>query len=94
MSTEINAEAFVNRLATDASLQERVRNSDADAILEWAKSEGYEFTVAELQAALATTAPQDGELSDEQLGNVAGGGILDSIREFFSVERKGGAIIK
>jgi len=91
MNTEKNAEAFVQRLANDASLQEHFQNGAIDAVLEWAKSEGYEFTVTELQAALAATAPQGKELDEEQLGKV-NGGVMKLFAGLLDIEGKGGAL--
>ena len=83
MSTEKNAEAFVKYLVNDATARERFQNGTPDTILEWAKSEGYEFGVVELQAALAATVPQDGELDEGQLGKVSGGLVGHALADAF-----------
>jgi len=93
MRTENNAEVFVKHLANNPSFQERFQNGDAETLLEWAKSEGYEFSVTELQAALAAIAPQEKGLDEEQLGKVNGGGFLKTLGDLLKAqEKKSGAI--
>jgi predicted ribosomally synthesized peptide with nif11-like leader len=74
MSTEA-FNAFRARIATDKMLEEACRKAyasgkreEVEQLVPLAKSHGFDFTVAEAEAALA-----DGELSDLELELVAAG---------------------
>ena len=56
-------------------LQEAAKaaGDDAEAITKLANEKGYDFTVEDLKAAKEEA---KGELSEEQLDNVAGGGVV------------------
>ena len=68
----------ITRFNTDvqknAEMQAAVKKigSDVAKIVTYANSMGYKFTEADLKAA----APKQGELSDKQLENVAGGVVV------------------
>ena len=58
--------SFLERLAADPALQQRLRENPGEVIRE-ARAEGYEFNAEALSA-----------LSDEALGSLSGGGIINS----------------
>lgn len=70
MATE-NARKFVDKVMTDAALNERVKDMKPEAVLACAKEQGLDFTEEELKAALG-----DEKLSLEDLDNVAGGNVV------------------
>ncbi len=51
----------------DPTLSEKLSMLDAEALVEWAQEEGYHLTLEEAESVCGT------ELSDEDLGQVAGG---------------------
>lgn len=88
-----NAKRFYEKVKTDQELQQKIgKLSQGDqskieaAIVQVAKEAGFPFTLVELKEFIqeqANIAKQSGELNDEQLAAVAGGGkynwILNSI---------------
>jgi predicted ribosomally synthesized peptide with nif11-like leader len=71
MSSE-SAKVFIERLRTDEEFVARIKACpDADARLALARTEGFDFTPAEITA-------QAGELSDDELDGVAGG-VFDGL---------------
>jgi len=78
-----NAKTFVNRLAGDTALREKVitENTSIEAVLVLAQTLGYQFTGAELKEALESYILENGgsasaSLSDGQLDGIAGGVAL------------------
>ena len=70
--SEEQLKAFCEAVQADTSLQEKLKAAtDADSIVSIAKEAGFEITADEVKA--ATDAAQ-GDLSEEQLEGVAGGG--------------------
>lgn len=70
-------ELFSKALADDElkkSLAEAVKSG---TIAEWVASQGVEATEDELIAYMKATVMENGELTDEQLDKVAGGGFLE-----------------
>src|SRR5688572_1261962 len=66
--------AFMNKLNTDAELQNRVKSiNNVDTLLKIAADAGFVFTAEEWQQTVAST--QSGELSEGDLDQVAGGAI-------------------
>ncbi len=70
--TEI--ERFNQEIRENKEMQEEIKNigSDLDKLVAYANSKGYKFTVADVEA----RAKQGGELSEDQLDNVAGGVLV------------------
>jgi len=64
---------FSKDLLENKDMQAELKNigSDVPKIVAYANSKGYNFTVADVEARA-----KQGELSEEQLGNVAGGVFL------------------
>ncbi len=80
MTTDLkNAEGFFNRLATDETFQRKFdsNHTSGEAILSWAKSEGYEFTEAEMRKVvdekLAASGKAGNALSETELETINGG---------------------
>lgn len=71
--TEI--ERFVNDVKTDTALQAEIKKvgSNPQAFVDLAKKKGYDFTVDELKK---HAEGKKGELSQEDLDKVAGGGTV------------------
>ena len=72
MSLE-NAKKFLNEIAKDEALKERLAGKDSTEVLAAAKELGLECSVEEMEEAAKGTA----ELSPEEMADVSGGGILD-----------------
>jgi predicted ribosomally synthesized peptide with nif11-like leader len=71
--SEEQLKAFLEAVKADAGLQEKLSAAaDADAVVAIAKAAGFVISVKELEAAVSARA---GELSDEDLESVAGGGF-------------------
>ena len=62
-----NLKAFLEAAMADPDLREKLAKMDAGEIVAAARERGFELTEADL-------APAEGEVDDEELGNVAGGG--------------------
>lgn len=62
-----NLKAFLEAAMADPDLREKLAKMDAGEIVAAARERGFELTEADL-------APAEGEVNDEELGNVAGGG--------------------
>lgn len=74
MSIE-SAKSFIERMNTDGEFAKRaMEQRDKNRLSAFLKSEGYEFSEEEYDA--GSQALGSGELSDEQLDAVAGGGII------------------
>ncbi len=73
MSTE-ELKKFSEAVKNDAALQEELKKigTDEAAIVDLAKSKGFDIDAAELKAQAENS---KGELSEEQLDNVAGGDL-------------------
>ena len=73
MSVE-NVEKFGEAVKNDTALQEELKAAGADLgkIVAIAAAKGFEFTEAELSE---YTAKKKGEMSDEDLEKVSGGGL-------------------
>lgn len=78
---------FLNQVGKDAALQAELAQAmeaenDRAAVTELAQSKGYDFTADELSAEInqrqqeAATGQEAGQLSDEELEAVAGGGMI------------------
>ena len=68
--SEEQLKAFLEKVKTDTSLQEKIKAAtDADAVVTIAKEAGFVVSADEIKT--AQSAPQ--ELSDEELEGVAGG---------------------
>ena len=68
MSIE-SAKAFIEKMKTDEEFAKKVKEcKDGAARMAFAKGSGFEFTVEEIKL--------EGELSDEDLDAVAGGGCI------------------
>jgi len=82
MSQE-NAQKFLDATQQDSALQAQIQNLDtangSEAIVQFARTLGFDFTLEELQSALA--ARSSGTLDDATLEHVVGGGAFD---DFFS----------
>lgn len=78
MSQE-NAQKFLATVQQDPALQDQIRNLDAadkgEAITQLAAGLGYDFTLEELQSALADRSSD--ALDDATLEQVVGGGAFD-----------------
>ena len=71
MSLE-DAKGFVKKIGEDKEFEKKVSDApDNETRLKLAKEAGFDFTPEELAASLK----EERELSDEDLENVAGGGI-------------------
>jgi predicted ribosomally synthesized peptide with nif11-like leader len=68
-------ERFVKDVKTDTALQAEIKKagSDPQAFVALAKKKGYDFTVDELKKHAEN---KKGELSQEDLDKVAGGGVV------------------
>ena len=82
MSQE-NAQKFLDAAHQDPALQAQIQNLDtstgSEAIVQYARSLGFDFTTEELQSALS--ARTSGPLDEATLEHVVGGGGVD---DFFS----------
>ena len=68
--SEEQLKAFLEKVKADTSLQEKLNEAaDADAVVEIAKEAGFSITSEDIQPMQSATV----ELSDEELGNAAGG---------------------
>ena len=66
---------FYEILKNDKTLQERVKVANSSAtVIQIATEKGYEFNELELETVMQETVAADGELSEEALELVAGGG--------------------
>ena len=73
--SEEQLKAFLEKVKTDTSLQEKIKAAaDADAVVTIAKEAGFVVSADEIKT--AQSAPQ--ELSDEELEGVAGGTCSNS----------------
>ena len=73
MSIE-SVQKFYELIQNDTTLQERVKDAiNSASVVQIASEKGYEFTEQELERAMQE-AVIEGEISDEQLEAVAGGG--------------------
>ena len=69
-------EEYVRNLVALGNLEDAVKQLNAD---------GYEVTAEDVEQFLKQTrVPSDGELSDDDLENVAGGFIIDGIASYVS----------
>ena len=66
--SEEQLKAFLEKVKADTSLQEKL-NGAADAVVEIGKEAGFSITAEDIQSMQSATV----ELSDEELGNAAGG---------------------
>lgn len=72
--SEEDAKAFLKKLGEDKELQEKLKGAFSDgSFLTVAKEHGFDFTKEEWIAVIPK--PKESELSEEDLGAVAGGGI-------------------
>ena len=77
---EEQLEAFLEKVKTDTSLQEKLKEAaDADAVVEIAKAAGFSITVDDIQSMQSGTV----ELSDHELEQVAGGCQVNSAKLSF-----------
>ena len=68
--SEEQLNAFLEKVKGDTTLQEKLNGAaDADAVVEIAKEAGFSITSEDIQPMQSATV----ELSDEELGNAAGG---------------------
>lgn len=69
---------FVAAAKADTALQEEIKKCSGGtaALAQLAKSKGFDFTSGELDSYIES---MKGELSDEQLAKVAGGGSTDYV---------------
>ena len=68
--SEEQLNAFLEKVKSDAELQEKLKASaDANAVVAIAKEAGFSITAEDFQSMQSATV----ELSDEELGNAAGG---------------------
>ena len=68
--SEEQLKAFLEKVKADTTFKEKLnRAADADAVVEIAKEAGFSITSEEIQPMQSATV----ELSDEELGNAAGG---------------------
>lgn len=69
-----DAKRLINDMKSDESLQKKGSQlSDLEAVLGFAKENGYEISAEELQNACNDVELEEKELSDEELEHVAGG---------------------
>ena len=69
---------FLEKANHDAALFAKIAklpSSRAEAVVELAKSEGFEFSVEEFISTVLSQHSPDGELTDEELGKTAGGTV-------------------
>ena len=89
-------EAFLNQISEDEALQAELvkaleAENDREAVTELANSKGYDFTSDELWAEIQKRQAEfeqkqtSGELSDEELEAVAGGGPLILIKTIIKI---------
>ncbi|MDP6959885.1 MAG: Nif11-like leader peptide family natural product precursor [Planctomycetota bacterium] len=70
--SEEDAKAFLKKVGEDKELQEKLKGADSEEkFLAVAKAAGFDFTKEEWLAVIPK--PKDGELTDADLGAVAGG---------------------
>ena len=68
--SEEQLKTFLEKVKADTSLQEKLKASaDANAVVAIAKEAGFAITAEDFQSMQSATV----ELSDEELGNAAGG---------------------
>ena len=68
--SEEQLKAFLEKVKADTTFKENLnRAADADAVVEIAKEAGFSITSEDIQPMQSATV----ELSDEELGNAAGG---------------------
>ena len=68
--SEEQLKAFLEKVKADTTFEEKLnRAADADAVVEIAKEAGFSITSEDIQPMQSATV----ELSDEELGNAAGG---------------------
>ena len=68
--SEEQLNAFLEKVKGDTTLQEKLNGAaDSDAVVEIAKEAGFSITAEDFQSMQSATV----ELSDEELGNAAGG---------------------
>ncbi|MCR5288427.1 MAG: Nif11-like leader peptide family RiPP precursor [Treponema sp.] len=67
-----NVEKFFEKVANDENLKKELSVAQAEAVVAVAKKAGIDFTTKELVEMMQAGA---GELSDEELEGVAGGGV-------------------
>lgn len=70
---------FQQNLKDDKDLQKKLVDvgSDIDKIVEFAKSNGYDFSKSEIDA--LSNRKKSGELSDDDLEKVAGGAVVSVV---------------
>ena len=64
---------------TEEQIQKARTAGSAEELLEMAKAEGIELTLEQAQESFTQLNPPQGELADEELSNVAGGGCGTAI---------------
>lgn len=80
MSKQI-ALQFLQKAASDKSLQEKIQSASVDAVLKIAKGAGFSFDVADYKAAIAAFQElASDELSDDVLDMIAGGTGFSGVR--------------
>ena len=68
--SEEQLKAFLEKVKADTTFKEKLNGAaDADAVVEIAKEAGFSITSEDIQSMQSATV----ELSDEELGNAAGG---------------------
>ena len=68
--SEEQLKAFLEKVKADTTFKDKLnRAADADAVVEIAKEAGFSITSEDIQPMQSATV----ELSDEELGNAAGG---------------------
>ncbi len=71
MSVE-SAKAFLKKFSEDSQFKAEFEGKDEEGRRQMVKNAGFEFTKEEIKEAAGVG---EGELSDEELENVAGGGV-------------------
>jgi hypothetical protein len=67
----------------DGTDSEAIINDIIDQIVVFAGGKDYDFTAEEYKAAFIESKKENGELSEEELDNVAGGGFFDTLGDAF-----------
>jgi len=78
---------FLTQLSTDETFRTRLTAGTLEELLAAAAAEGYQFTAADLEAALPTASPGGEVISDIDLEQVSGGihygSSLQLVKKFF-----------
>ena len=75
--SEEDAKAFLKKVGEDKELQEKIKGADSEEkFFAVAKTAGFDFTKEEWLAVVPK--PKEGELTDSDLGEVAGGCLMNS----------------